>query len=94
MPYIRPEQRNSIGAKTDPLSPGELNYLITAACHEQIIRKGLSYRVVNEVIGVLECAKLELYRMIAAPYEDKKLLDNGCISELDKRPHWTDGRSG
>jgi hypothetical protein len=32
---------------------------------------------------VLECAKLELYRMIAAPYEDKKRLANGPVSELD-----------
>ena len=27
--------------------------------------------------GVLECCKLELYRLIAGPYEDKKLDENG-----------------
>jgi len=34
-------------------------------------------------MGVLECAKLELYRMVAAKYEDKKRLENGAVSELD-----------
>jgi len=32
----------------------------------------------------LECAKLELYRMIAAPYEDTKIKENGSVSDLDK----------
>ena len=27
---------------------------------------------VNDFIGVLECIKLELYRRVATPYEDKK----------------------
>jgi hypothetical protein len=31
------------------------------------------------MIGVLECAKLELYRRVAAPYEDAKCEDNGDV---------------
>ena len=84
MPYIKPELRNAVGVKSGPISPGELNFLITATCHEYIIRKGLSYSTINEAVGVLECAKLELYRQIAAPYEDKKKAENGSVSELDK----------
>jgi hypothetical protein len=33
----------------------------------------------NEQIGILECAKLELYRKRAAPYEDLKEQENGPV---------------
>ena len=33
------------------------------------------------MVGVLECAKLELYRRMAAPYEDEKIEDNGDVYE-------------
>ena len=84
MPYIIPELRNNVGSESGPISPGELNYLITASCHEYIIRNGLCYATINEAIGVLECAKLELYRQVAAKYENKKKSENGPVSELDK----------
>lgn len=72
---------------------GELNYSITAQVHAYIQRKGLCYATLNEVIGVLECAKLELYRMVAAPYENSKRTENGPISILDSteeelKPKW------
>jgi hypothetical protein len=38
-----------------------------------------------ELIGVLECIKLELYRMVAARYENSKSAENGSVSELDDR---------
>lgn len=67
----------------EPPKPGELNYIITTLIHQFIKRKGLCYATLNEAIGVLECAKLELYRRIAAPYEDKKVRQNGCVSEFE-----------
>lgn len=63
--------------------PGDLNFAIITMCHNYIKRKGLSYSTLNEVTGVLECAKLELYRQVVAKYEDKKRLANGSVSELD-----------
>lgn len=33
----------------------------------------------SEIIGALECCKLELYRRIAAPYEDIKIGENGDV---------------
>ena len=33
----------------------------------------------NQLIGVLECAKLELYRRLVTPYEDIKITDNGDV---------------
>lgn len=60
---------------------GELNFQVTRLCDTFIQRKGLSYETLNAVIGVLEAAKLELYRRIAAPYEDQKRGENGEVYE-------------
>lgn len=84
MPYIPKDLRHFPLLDSYPLkSCGELNYAITRLCHDYLHAKGLNYSNINEVIGVLECAKLELYRMIAAPYENEKKEQNGSISELD-----------
>ena len=79
MPYIAPESRAILDSGADhPLVPGELNYVITT-----IISKWLgptpNYVEINAAIGVLECAKLELYRRVAAPYEDGKIAENGDV---------------
>lgn len=86
MPYIKPINRDVIGPLNDlPIrTEGELNYAITRLIHNWLLRYGKSYASLNAVIGVLECAKLELYRQIAAPYEREKHKLNGPISELDK----------
>jgi hypothetical protein len=84
MPYINLEDRGLlIAGMKQPLNAGELNYLISDIVHQYILAHGLRYTNLNEAIGALECAKLELYRMVAAPYEDKKRLANGPVSELD-----------
>ena len=56
---------------------GELNYMITIQCREYLERHGLKYQTVNDILGALEGAKLEFYRRVAAPYEDKKIKENG-----------------
>ena len=89
MPYITQEQRKKMEVKTEiiawsPQNAGELNYAITKLCHDFLGNNVVNYAGINQVIGVLECVKLELYRMVAAPYEDKKLAENGPISNLDK----------
>ena len=80
MPYIKQEDR--LGPTMIAETPGELNYLITTLVNEYIVQKGLKYATLNEVVGVLECAKLELYRRIAAPYEDGKCDENGDVYEI------------
>jgi hypothetical protein len=62
-----------------PESPGELNYVFTEIALRYIRDFGLNYAHVNDVIGALECAKLEFYRRLAAPYEDKKIAENGDV---------------
>jgi hypothetical protein len=58
---------------------GELNYTITRLCHLFLKRKGEKYSTYNTLIGVLECAKLELYRRKVAIYEDKKIIENNDV---------------
>lgn len=77
MPYIKQEDRMNEQAWR---SEGDLNYAITKLCNDYIrLNGGVNYARINAVIGVLECAKQELYRRIAAPYEDKKKLENGDV---------------
>lgn len=80
MPYINPEIRAKILLNPEAiLNAGELNYYISTLINHFIDKKGKSYSTINEVIGCLECAKLELYRRIAAPYENTKLQENGEV---------------
>ncbi len=79
MPYVPQITRQMLAEDTKPMFPGELNYIISSIIDQYIEKTGLSYTTLNEIIGVLECAKMELYRRIAAPYEDKKLSENGEV---------------
>ena len=90
MPYIKPADRNRLDDALNSLAAkivveehstqaGVLNYCISALFNEVLKTKGLNYRNLNELVGVLECAKLELYRRIASPYEDEKIAENGDV---------------
>jgi hypothetical protein len=58
---------------------GEMNYLFTRIINEYLSSNGKSYQNINDCIGALEGAKLELYRRIAAPYEDEKIKENSDV---------------
>lgn len=83
MPYIKQDERDILDENVwvghSITGPGELNYVITDLINGYLEDTGVSYSALNEVIGVLECAKLELYRRVAAPYEDKKKKENGDV---------------
>ena len=79
MPYIDREARERLGRGGLAEEAGELNYQITLLVDDYLSRKGLRYAHLNEVVGVLECAKLEVYRRIAADYEDSKRNENGEV---------------
>jgi hypothetical protein len=84
MPYVNPEARARIDAGARPQDAGELNYAITRIVDAYLGGLAgeagrLRYAHLNEAIGVLECAKLELYRRIAAPYEDEKIAESGDV---------------
>ena len=83
MPYVDKEARVRLDGAAAPQNAGELNYVITRCVDEYLIQKGsLRYANINEVIGVLECAKLELYRRIAVPYEDGKKEASGDVYKI------------
>lgn len=79
MPYIKKSDRERISEGDAPGNAGELNYVITKTINAYLGRKGLSYSNLNEIIGVLECAKLELYRRVVSNYEDSKIAANGDV---------------
>lgn len=89
MPYVEESARrridphvqalhSSLGAEGVHGGEGELNYAVTRLL---VAALGPSprYRDFNAAIGVLECAKLELYRRAAATYEDAKLAEHGDV---------------
>jgi hypothetical protein len=90
MPYIDPDDRAKWhDDEFDLISEqiencGELNYIITRICHNYLKRKGLRYQNINDIIGALEGAKLELYRRVAGPYEDEKIQQNGDVFEINE----------
>lgn len=86
MPYIKAEDREWIGPTARSVgklvrTPGELNYAITVAVGEYLKWKPKNYAAINEVMGVLECAKQEMYARVARPYEELKCQENGDVYE-------------
>jgi hypothetical protein len=86
MPYIPEHQRENIhcdlleqGTDWTPENAGELNFLVSTFIANYIGQKGLKYATINEMVGALECAKMELNRVIIGPYEDIKIQENGPV---------------
>jgi hypothetical protein len=86
MPYIVPQQRIDIhadllenGLDWTPENAGELNFLVSNFISNYLNAKGLKYANINEMIGALECAKLELARAVINPYEQLKIEENGPV---------------
>jgi hypothetical protein len=85
MPYIKQERRKAILEGAHPQDAGELNFAITVLVDKYLEDKGgIRYAHLNEVIGAMDCAKLELYRRVAAPYEDKKIAEAGDVYRVLK----------
>ena len=86
MPYIKENKREKFDEGLSLIFEsldfdnyeGELNYII--ACMSSYLLVGATnYQRINGLIGALECAKLELYRRVAVPYEDQKIKENGDV---------------
>jgi hypothetical protein len=89
MPYITVDKREEISPAVMELmtkleSKGDYNYAISLLIHTYIQRKGLKYEHLNDAVGILECAKQEFIRKVVSPYEDKKIKENGPVSDLDE----------
>jgi hypothetical protein len=87
MPYITQERRALYDVQlaamaeaiTDETPDGDLNYIVTRLLADWLAKRGLSYGALADVVKVLETAKLEFYRRVAAPYEDGKAALNGDV---------------
>jgi hypothetical protein len=89
MPYITKEKRTTLDPAVEKLAgafqelnddgnfAGNLNYVISK------LLKSLypvpNYQRFNDMVGALECCKLELYRKRIAPYEELKERENGPV---------------
>jgi hypothetical protein len=81
MPYITQERRDAIDLDHEiPETAGELNYLFTTIIVDYLnTDNGPNYQKINDVMGALEGAKMEMYRRVAIPYEDVKIEQNGDV---------------
>lgn len=86
MPYIVKSRREGIAVELIadhlnwiPANAGDLNFVVSTFIANYIREKGLKYANLNEMVGALECAKLELNRVIIGPYEDEKIRENGGV---------------
>ncbi len=96
MPYIKQELRNELDSIIDQFAKkvkeihaenpantrdGLLNYSLTRLFNQ--VYANARYHDLNELIGMLECCKLEYYRKYAAPYEDLKEKENGAVQTFN-----------
>lgn len=82
MPYIKAADREALDKY--PLSvqnAGELNYMITkiALAYWTGVNGKQNYQKINDIIGALECAKMEFVRRVVNEYEDQKIEQNGDV---------------
>lgn len=81
MPYIKQPDRVYLDGPINQLNPknaGEFNYILSKLMLKYI-GKDISYQKCNDVIGALECSKMEIYRRFVVPYEEIKIKENGDI---------------
>ena len=90
MPYIEYDRRlpvlENYFDSSYVESLGDLTFILVDAClsYKFTLERGdesfdFRYEDYASVIGALECAKQELYRRLVAPYEDKKIKENGDV---------------
>ena len=95
MPYIKKDMRYQLDGAINKLvcemnkleddaRKGVLNYVITRIILG-VIGPELKYGKINDVVGAMECCKMELYRKLAVPYEDEKIAENGDVYPVRKR---------
>ena len=87
MPYIRESHRWTVDGPVNEILkqldrhapddvPGLVNYIITRIL---LARFQHSYRAFAMGMGVLVTCGLEFYRRFVAPYEDRKIKENGDV---------------
>ena len=90
MPYISQESKENVDKGLVALGlsefgcAGDLNYGIHQLIAKYIDQNNVSYQTYNDIVGVLDCAKMEIYRRLVAKYEDDKIESNGDVKPYEK----------
>jgi len=84
MPYIKRERRSLFDSHLEAcasqiLNEGDFNYCIYKMASLLIEGIGGNYQNLSMCSSAMEHAKLEWYRKRVAPYEEKKIAENGDI---------------
>ncbi len=95
MPYIKEHIRKSLDnsvlnlcaeikavSNTNDALCGNLNYIIFKIIRELTDHNNggqKNYARFNNILGALECCKLEIYSRMISPYEDEKIKENGDV---------------
>ena len=79
MPYVDNETKRKFMNDNELGNAGTLNFAINQLVADYMEQNKFCYQTLNDVVGAMECAKMELYRRIAAPYEDEKIGTNGDV---------------
>ena len=68
--------------REDPKVDGAVNYAITRIVAGSLRPEtGWSYTIASDAIKAFDCAKMEFYRRVLAPYEDMARERNGDVKE-------------
>jgi len=86
MPYIKQRDREALSdGSLFPYDEGDLAYVLTEKTLRFLYggagKTALGFSDYATAMGIIECVKLELYRRMVAPYEDKKMKENGDVYE-------------
>jgi len=83
MPYINKDDRLRIDDKLNGFTPrdgGELQYAIARMIENHYSAKeSVRYKDMEAMMGALNGANIEHYRCVVAPYEEKKIRENGGV---------------
>jgi hypothetical protein len=84
MPYIPKDNRHDLLESSIhelmnlEMSSGDMNFIISSLIWSKF-NKNKKYATANELMGILECVKMEFYRRMVAPYEDMAIQKNGDL---------------
>jgi len=82
MPYVKQERRSDLNKVVVSMSEasvkadGDLNYILYRFCKYHVTP---SYNSYKNFLGELKEAAEEIRRRLLAPYEDKKIEENGDV---------------
>ena len=78
MPYITIHEKLNIEeGRTEPMTVGQLTWVLQQALERYIETHGLSYSTLAECLGALAGAEHDLVRRQLTPYEERKQRENG-----------------